>query len=82
MTCAKCSAPSRARRANKLQQKGPGFRPGPFLVGSYASSVRNLASISYATDNVFSDGYTTQLVTLTGDVSNGYVATITVGMSV
>lgn len=48
----------------------------------YSASIANLAQMSFATDNVFSDGYTTQLVTLTGDVSNGYVATITVGMSV
>lgn len=48
----------------------------------YSASIANLAQMSFATDNVFSDGYSTQLVTLTGDVSNGYVATITVGMSV
>lgn len=48
----------------------------------YSASINNLAQISFATDNVFSDGHDTQLLSLTGDVINGYVATITVGMSV
>ncbi len=48
----------------------------------YSASVNNLAQISFATDNVFSDGHDTQMLSITGDVSNGYVATITVGMSV
>mgnify|MGYP003347268569 CR=1 FL=1 len=32
----------------------------------YAASSRNLASISYATDNVFSDGYDLEMGTFTG----------------
>jgi len=48
----------------------------------YSASVSNLAQISFATDNVFSDGHDTQMLSITGDVSSGYVATITVGMSV
>ncbi len=48
----------------------------------YSASVNNLAQISFATDNVFSDGHDTQMLSITGDVSSGYVATITVGMSV
>lgn len=48
----------------------------------YSASINNLASISFATDNVFSDGYSTELVSITGDVSSGYVATIVVGISV
>ncbi len=48
----------------------------------YSASIANLAQMSFATDNVFSDGHSTQLVTLTGDVSNGYVATITVALAV
>lgn len=48
----------------------------------YSASVNNLAQISFASDNVFSDGHDTQMLSITGDVSNGYVATITVGMSV
>ncbi|MFH7042453.1 intradiol ring-cleavage dioxygenase [Paucibacter sp. JuS9] len=48
----------------------------------YSASVSNLARISFASDNVFSDGYSTQLATLTGSVAAGYAATLTVGISV
>ncbi|TXD86042.1 intradiol ring-cleavage dioxygenase [Mitsuaria sp. TWR114] len=48
----------------------------------YSSSLTNFNRISFSTDNVFSDGYTTQLATLSGDVTNGYTATLTVGISV
>lgn len=47
----------------------------------YSASINNLAQISFATDNVFSDGHDSQMLSITGDVSSGYVATITVGMS-
>ncbi|WP_286743410.1 intradiol ring-cleavage dioxygenase [Aquabacterium sp. UBA2148] len=48
----------------------------------YSASVANLAQVSFASDNVFSDGHDTQMLSITGDVGSGYVATITVGMSV
>lgn len=47
----------------------------------YSASVTNLASITFATDNVFSDGYAQQLATLSGSVSDGYAATLVVGVS-
>ena len=47
----------------------------------YSSSLTNFNRISFASDNVFSDGYTTQLATLTGDVASGYAATLTVGIA-
>lgn len=47
----------------------------------YSASVSNLAQISFATDNVFSDGVSLQTATVTGDLVNGYVATLTVGIS-
>jgi protocatechuate 3,4-dioxygenase beta subunit len=47
----------------------------------YATSVRNLTSISYATDNVFSDGTSLQIATVTGNVAAGYAASLTVGVS-
>ncbi|MBU0916709.1 MAG: intradiol ring-cleavage dioxygenase [Gammaproteobacteria bacterium] len=50
--------------------------------GGYSASVNNLAQISFASDNVFSDGHDSQMLSITGDVGSGYVATITVGMSV
>jgi protocatechuate 3,4-dioxygenase beta subunit len=47
----------------------------------YSQSISNLSQMSFATDNVFSDGITLQLASVTGDLVNGYVATLTVGMS-
>jgi protocatechuate 3,4-dioxygenase beta subunit len=46
----------------------------------YESSVRNLANISYATDNVFNDGTTLQMASVSGSAAEGYVATLTVGV--
>ena len=53
-----------------------------YATAGYEASVNNLRSISFASDNVFSDGVTTQLATITGNASTGYVATLTVGISV
>lgn len=53
-----------------------------YATSGYSASVRNLASISFSTDNVFSDGVTTQLAAVTGNVTDGYVATLVVGISV
>ncbi len=52
-----------------------------YATTGYTSSVRNLARISYATDNVFSDGYSLQLATMTGNVTDGYVATLPVAIA-
>ena len=52
-----------------------------YATTGYSASVRNMAAISLATDNVFSDGATLQTVTVTGNVTDGYVATLTVGVS-
>lgn len=52
-----------------------------YTATGYATSVQNLARISYATDNVFSDGTALQMATVTGDIVNGYVAELTVGVS-
>ena len=48
-----------------------------YATTGYEQSVRNLAQTSLATDNVFSDGWTTQLATMTGDVTSGFTATVT-----
>ncbi|WP_343623918.1 intradiol ring-cleavage dioxygenase [Roseateles puraquae] len=53
-----------------------------YATSGYSGSAANAAAISFATDNIFSDGYTSQLATLTGSASAGYVATIRVGISV
>jgi len=47
----------------------------------YSASVANLAAMSFATDNVFSDGTSTEMATITGSVSAGYAASLTVGIS-
>lgn len=48
----------------------------------YSASIANLASISFATDNVFSDGVTLELVSISGSVAAGYTAHIQVAISV
>jgi protocatechuate 3,4-dioxygenase beta subunit len=52
-----------------------------YATSTYASSARNLAGISYATDNVFSDGTSLQMASVSGDPVNGYVVTLTIGVS-
>ena len=52
-----------------------------YTADGYGSSVQNLSRISYATDNVFSDGTALQMASMSGDIVNGYVAELTVGVS-
>jgi protocatechuate 3,4-dioxygenase beta subunit len=47
----------------------------------YSASVNNLNQISFATDNVFSDGVTLQTASLSGSVAAGYTAALTVGIA-
>ncbi len=47
----------------------------------YSASATNLGQISFATDNVFSDGTTLQMATVTGSVAAGYAAALTVGIA-
>lgn len=50
-----------------------------YATSGYEQSVQNLASITLATDNVFGDdGGTSQLATVTGDVSTGYTVKLAV----
>lgn len=51
-----------------------------YATTGYSASVRNLAQISFASDNIFSDGYSLQLATVTGNATDGYVATLTVAV--
>ena len=53
-----------------------------YTATGYSTSVTNLSRISFATDNVFSDGTSLQMASVTGTVSIGYAATLTVGVSV
>jgi protocatechuate 3,4-dioxygenase beta subunit len=52
-----------------------------FATTGYEASITNLSQISLATDMVFSDGADTETPTVTGNVSDGYVAQLTVGVS-
>jgi len=52
-----------------------------YASSGYSSSVANLARISFATDNVFSDGTALQMASVTGNASQGYSATLTIGVS-
>lgn len=49
-----------------------------YATPGYEASVQNLARTSLDTDNVFSDGYSLQLATMTGSVGEGYTATLNV----
>lgn len=53
-----------------------------YAQSGYSGSTANLAAISLASDNVFSDGTTLQLATVTGSVAAGYAATLQVGLAV
>jgi protocatechuate 3,4-dioxygenase beta subunit len=52
-----------------------------YATAGYSTSVTNLSRISYATDNIFSDGYSLQLVSMSGNATDGYVATLTVAVA-
>ena len=48
----------------------------------YAGSTANLRGVSLSSDNVFSDGSTLQLATVSGDTTSGYTASLQVAISV
>ena len=49
-----------------------------YATEGYSQSLRNLSQTSLATDMVFSDGYSLQLGTVTGNVEDGMTATLNV----
>ncbi len=52
-----------------------------YATTGYEQSVTNLANVTLASDNVFSDdSAASQLATVTGDVTNGYQVSLTVGV--
>lgn len=58
-----------------------------YATTGYSASVRNLAAISFATDNVFSDNaangtLASETCAVTGSPTAGYTATLTVGISI
>ena len=46
----------------------------------YAAHGQNTSVTSFSADNVFSDGTDTEMLTLSGDTSSGYAATLTLGL--
>jgi protocatechuate 3,4-dioxygenase beta subunit len=48
----------------------------------YKAHGQNTSVSSFSQDNVFSDGTTGEMLTLTGDASSGYTATLTAGVAV
>ena len=51
-----------------------------FATAGYEDSVRNQAQVTLASDNVFSDGSSLELATITGSVAGGLAATLTVAI--
>lgn len=47
----------------------------------YATHGQNTSITSFSADNVFSDGTDTEMLTLSGDTSSGYTATLTLGLN-
>lgn len=52
-----------------------------YATSGYSQSVTNLSRISYATDNVFSDGTSLQMTSVTGSPSAGYTATLQIAIA-
>jgi protocatechuate 3,4-dioxygenase beta subunit len=52
-----------------------------YATSGYANSVTNLSRITLATDNVFSDGSALELATVTGSVTQGLTAALTVAVA-
>jgi protocatechuate 3,4-dioxygenase beta subunit len=53
-----------------------------YATSGYASSRTNLGGVSLATDSIFRDGSALELATVTGDVSAGMLAALTVAVAV
>jgi protocatechuate 3,4-dioxygenase beta subunit len=49
-----------------------------YATDGYGQSVTNVSQVSLATDNVFADGWTTELGTVTGDVNSGMAISLAV----
>ena len=52
-----------------------------YTTSGYTASVANLAAMSFAADNVFSDGTSLQMASITGSNTDGYAAALTVGIA-
>jgi protocatechuate 3,4-dioxygenase beta subunit len=52
-----------------------------YATSGYEQSVNNMSRVSLASDNVFSDGVSLQTPSMSGNVTNGYVSSLVVGVS-
>ena len=52
-----------------------------YATSAYGSSASNASRITLATDGIFSDSSALELATVTGNVTDGFVASLTVGVS-
>jgi protocatechuate 3,4-dioxygenase beta subunit len=79
------SAATATSYSNKLKTSQIAFPEGVcstvYASSGYSASVSNFAQISFASDNVFSDGVSLQQAAVSGSVADGYVATLTVGIA-
>jgi protocatechuate 3,4-dioxygenase beta subunit len=53
-----------------------------YATTGYSASVTNLSHITLASDNIFGDGDSLQVASVTGDVTNGFTAQLTVGIDI
>jgi protocatechuate 3,4-dioxygenase beta subunit len=51
-----------------------------YATAGYEASIRNAAQVTLASDNVFSDGSSLELATMSGGVTEGFTATLTVAI--
>jgi protocatechuate 3,4-dioxygenase beta subunit len=51
-----------------------------YASSGYSQSTSNLSRVSLESDNVFRDGWSAELATVTGSVAKGYTATLNVGI--
>jgi protocatechuate 3,4-dioxygenase beta subunit len=51
-----------------------------YATDGYSASIRNMAQTSLSTDMVFRDGWSQELATANGSTSNGYTATLVIGV--
>lgn len=52
-----------------------------YATSEYATSRSNFTQVSLASDNVFSDGYSLEIAEITGDITNGYVLNLEIGIA-
>jgi protocatechuate 3,4-dioxygenase beta subunit len=79
------SVASTSRFSNKVKTSQLAFPAATMATiyaggAGYATSVTNFNKISFSTDNVFSDGTTLQMTSMSGSVASGYTASISVAI--